>query len=89
MGLGYGVESNRERGTGRPDILLRDRKNRRALIIEAKKSERADRMDFWCDEAIRQIERAQYWRGLDGYRTILCYGVAFFKKDARVKKMDL
>ena len=86
MGLGYGVESNREHGTGRPDILLRDKKNRRALIIEAKKAEAADRMESMCDAALGQIKREQYWRGLDGYRTILCYGVAFYKKDALVKK---
>lgn len=89
VGLGYSVESNKEHGTGRPDILLKDKRNRRALIIEAKKSETADRMEFWCDEAIRQIKREQYWRGLDGYRTILCYGVSFFKKDTLVKKMEL
>ena len=89
VGLGYSVESNKEHGTGRPDILLKDKKNRRALIIEAKKSESVDRMDFWCDEAIRQIKREQYGRGLDGYRTILCYGLSFFKKEALVKKMKL
>ena len=89
VGLGYSVESNKEHGTGRPDILLKDKKNRRALIIEAKKSENADRMEFWCDEAIKQIKKEEYWRGLDGYRTILCYGVSFFKKDALVKKMEL
>lgn len=80
--------SNKEHGTGRPDIVLKDRKNRRALIIEAKRSETADRMDFWCDEAINQIRREKYWRELDGYRTIPCYGVSFFKKDALVKKMN-
>lgn len=88
VGLGYSVESNKEHGIGRPDIVLKDRKNRRALIIEAKRSETADRMDFWCDEAINQIRREKYWRELDGYRTIPCYGVSFFKKDALVKKMN-
>lgn len=87
VGLGYGVESNREHGTGRPDILLKDRGNRRALILEAKKSESAENMERRCDEAIAQIAREQYWRGLDGYRTILCYGVSFYKKDALLKRM--
>ena len=34
---GYAVDSNKERGLGRPDILLKDRKNRRAIIVESKK----------------------------------------------------
>ncbi len=87
VGLGYGVESNREHGAGRPDILLKDRGNRRALILEAKKSESAENMERRCDEAIAQIAREQYWRGLDGYRMILCYGVSFYKKDALLKRM--
>ncbi len=37
VGIGYEVDSNKERGLGRPDILLKDRNNRRAIIIEAKK----------------------------------------------------
>ena len=44
-------------------------------------------MERRCDEAIAQIAREQYWRGLDGYRTILCYGVSFYKKDALLKRM--
>ena len=31
------MESNREKGLGRPDILLKDDDNRRVLIIETKK----------------------------------------------------
>ena len=40
MGRGYNVESNKEKGLGRPDILLKDKRNRRAVIIEAKKSKK-------------------------------------------------
>lgn len=83
---GYSVQSNKEQGLGRPDIDLRDRKNRRAMIIEAKVSESEKRMDYWCDEALGQIEEKGYARGLDGYRQVLKYGVAFYKKSALVKK---
>ena len=37
-GAGYIVESNREYGLGRPDIVVKDKKNRRVLIIEIKHS---------------------------------------------------
>ena len=86
VGRGYSVDSNKEKGLGRPDILIKDRKNRRAIIIEAKKSDRESDMDKDCDKAIRQIIDGKYAEGIDdGYEKILCYGIAFFKKHARVK----
>ena len=85
VGRGYEVESNKEKGLGRPDILLKDRKNRRAVIIETKKSEKESDMAKDCDEAIKQIVDRKYAEGLYGYDQILCYGVAFFQKQARAK----
>ena len=86
VGLGYEVESNSERGLGRPDILLKDDDHRRVLIIEAKRSTSEVQMEQDCDAALAQIEEKQYAEGLYGYRTILRYGVAFYKKSALVKK---
>lgn len=85
VGRGYSVESNKEKGLGRPDILLKDRKNRRAMIIEAKKSDKESDLDKDCDKAIKQIIDEKYADGIDGYEQILCYGVAFFQKQAKVK----
>lgn len=84
---GYSVQSNKERGLGRPDIDLRDRPNRRAMIIEAKRAESEERMDYWCDEALYQIVKKQYAKNLTGYRQILCYGIAFYQKEAQVKRL--
>ncbi len=83
---GYAVQSNKEQGLGRPDIDLRDKKNRRAIIIEAKKSENEDRMEYWCDDALDQIQQNEYAKNLDGYNEVLCYGISFFQKKALVKK---
>ncbi len=88
VGHGYHVESNREKGLGRPDILLKDKRNRRAIVIEAKKSKRESDMDKDCDEAINQIIREKYAEGLYGYTQIFCYGISFFQKQAKVKKSD-
>ncbi len=85
VGIGYEVESNKEKGLGRPDILLKDDDNRRALIIEAKKSDKESDLDKDCDEAIDQIIRGKYAEGFYGYEQILCYGIAFFQKQAKVK----
>lgn len=83
---GYSVQSNKEQGLGRPDIDLRDRPNRRAIIIEAKRAESEERMSYWCDAALEQIESKGYAKGLNGYRKVLRYGIAFFQKDAMVKE---
>ena len=85
VGIGYEVESNKEKGLGRPDILLKDEDNRRAIIIEAKKSEKEADLNKDLDEAIEQIVTEKYAEGLYGYEQILCYGVAFFQKQAKVK----
>ncbi len=85
VGRGYSVESNKESGLGRPDILLRDKKNRRALIIEAKKAAKETDMDRLCDEALTQIADKKYAEGLYGYEQVFCYGIAFFQKQAKVK----
>ena len=85
VGRGYSVESNKEQGLGRPDILLKDRKNRRAIILEAKKSNKGSDLEKDCDRAIEQIIRERYAEGMKGYEQIRCYGVAFFQKQVRVK----
>lgn len=87
VGRGYNVESNKEKGLGRPDILLKDKRNRRAIIIEAKKSKKESDMDKDCDEAVGQISAKKYAEGLYGYTQISCYGISFFQKQAKVKKL--
>lgn len=89
VGRGYEVESNKEKGLGRPDIFLKDRRNRRAIIIEAKKSEKEKDMTKDCDKAVKQIIDEKYAEGLYGYDQILCYGVAFYQKQAKVKLLNL
>ena len=87
VGGGYKPKSNKERGLGRPDIDLRDKRKRSALIIETKRSETEDQMEYWCDEALRQIKNHEYDLHLDEYEHILRYGIAFYKKKAMIKKM--
>ena len=87
VGLGYEVESNKEKGLGRPDIFLKDDDNRRVIIIETKRSKKEDNLDQDCDKAVNQILSKKYAEGLYGYTQILCYGIAFFQKQARVKRV--
>lgn len=87
VGQGYHVESNKEKGLGRPNILLKEKRNRRAIIIEAKKSKKESNMDRDCDKAIEQIVTEKYAERLHGYTQIFCYGISFFQKQAKVKKL--
>ena len=42
-------------------------------------------MDRDCDKAIKQIIDEKYAEGIPGYEKILCYGIAFYQKQAKVK----
>ena len=55
-GAGYNVSSNQEMGLGRSDISVKDRRNRRAIIIEAKRSENEVQMEKDCEKALKQIQ---------------------------------
>lgn len=79
---GYIVESNYENGLGRSDIVIKDRKNRRAIVIEAKVADSEEMLERECDDALKQIEERQYARKVErsGYRTVIRYGVAFYQK---------
>ena len=84
-GAGYIVKSNRETGTGRADIMLFDKKNRKAAIFEIKRSHCRQAMDKDAERAIQQVDSRKYGKDLDGFRTVLLYGAAFFEKDVTIK----
>ncbi len=86
---GYTLKSNRESGDGRPDLMLLERrKHKLAVIIEIKATKEFTKLDYWCDEALKQIEEHRYKTELinDGYQNIIKYGIAFCKKSCKVKK---
>ena len=82
----YSVESNREHGKGRSDIVVYDEENSRVVIFEAKVAKSPEELPAACDAALRQIEARQYAEDFrDEYDEILCYGIAFYKKRCLVK----
>ena len=83
----YSVESNREHGEGRSDIVVYDEENSRVVIFEAKVAKFPEELPKACDAALRQIEARQYAEDFrDEYDEILCYGIAFYKKRCLVKR---
>lgn len=84
---GCQVESNYENGLGRSDIVIKDRRNRRAAVIEAKWAESEAQLEKECGHALQQIEERQYAKKIEhaGYRSVLRFGIAFFQKQCLVK----
>ena len=86
-GAGYVVESNKEHGEGRSDVIVKDIRNGRVAIFEAKYAKTLDALPDACDTAIQQINDRMYAADFrDDYDDILCYGIAFFKKRCMVRK---
>ncbi len=80
-GAGYMVESNREHGEGRSDIVISDSENGRVAIFEAKCSRTPEDMEPDCDRALHQMVERGYAKDYeDTFRQVLCYGIAFYKK---------
>ena len=86
-GLGYAVRSNQENGLGRSDIDVREKRSKRGMILEAKKSDKEEDMEKDALEGKQQIIDKEYLRGFAGFDSVICYGIAFFQKKAVVKKL--
>ena len=85
----YVIYSNMESGLGRSDIILQPIDDRDvAIIIEIKVTKDIEEIENKCEEALEQIENKQYETLLkkQGFRNIMKYGIAFFKKICFVKK---
>ena len=84
-GAGYEVESNKEHGEGRSDVVVYDSVNGRVAIFEAKYSKTLQDMTEDCKRAIRQISNRMYAKDFqDDYDQICCYGISFYKKRCMV-----
>ena len=86
---GYQVQSNKEHGEGRSDIVVCDSLNGRVAIFEAKRTKVLKDLETECDKALRQIDERMYAKDFeDAYDQVLCYGIAFFKKRCMVKRKE-
>ncbi len=85
-GAGYMVDSNKEHGEGRSDVVVYDPVNGRVAIFEAKYTKNQGKLESTCNTALRQIDERLYAKEYeDDYDQILCYGISFFKKRCLVK----
>ncbi len=86
-GAGYMVDSKKEHGEGRSDVVVYDTVNARVAVFEAKYTRTLDKLESECDIALEQIDERMYAKEYeDDYDDIMCYGISFFKKRCLVKK---
>ena len=86
-GAGYMVESNREHGEGRSDVIVYDSSEGRVAVFEVKYSKKLEDMSKDCEKALQQIDTKLYAKEYeDYYDEVLCFGISFFKKRCIVKK---
>ena len=87
-GAGYMVDSNKEHGEGRSDVVLYDSINGRVAVFEAKYTKALENLSSACDSALQQMNEKLYAKEYeDDYDQIFCYGISFFKKRCLVKKV--
>ncbi len=83
----YSIESNREYGNGRPDIVMTpyDEENP-VIVLEMKYCKKISEMEMGCEAAINQIEEQDYLAPFieEGYKRILAYGICFCRKTCMV-----
>ena len=85
-GSGCAVKSNREHGEGRSDIVIYHPDRPQVILFEAKYAKTLGGLQKSCAEALQQIEDRQYAKEFeDDYDSVLCYGIAFYKKRCLVQ----
>lgn len=86
-GAGYMVDSNKEHGEGRSDVVVYDPVNGRVAIFEAKYTKNQEKLESTCNTALQQIDERLYAKEYeDDYDQILCYGISFFKNGVLSRK---
>ncbi|MCI8959065.1 MAG: hypothetical protein HFG62_08100 [Lachnospiraceae bacterium] len=84
----YLVQSNREGGNGRYDIIIRSLDvSRLVMVLELKVSDTYKGLDAACNRALQQIQEKEYdsWLPVEGYTEVWNYGIAFFRKQCKIK----
>ena len=87
---GYIVESNYESGLGRSDLVIKDKKKRRVVIMEMKIADSAESMQKAEERALNQIEEMCYADSISaqGYQKVLKYGAVFYRKSCLIGRCE-
>ena len=88
-GLGYMVDSEKESGYGRTDLIIRDPGRNRCLILELKHAKEESEMPKAMKEARSQIVNNKYESRVvyESYTERLQYGMVFCDKKCMIEKI--
>ena len=87
-GAGYSVESNKEHGEGRSDVVVHDVEQGRVAVFEVKYAKTLNDMSSQCAKALKQIQDKMYAKDYeDEYEEIDCYGISFYKKRCMIRRL--
>ncbi len=88
-GLGYLVQSERETGYGRSDLIIQDPARKRCLILEFKHVKTENEMSDALKEAQRQMIGKKYESRVvyEGYTTYMMYAMVFCEKKCQIEKV--
>ena len=87
---GYIVESNYESGLGRPDLVIKDKKKRRVVIMEMKITDSLESMKKAGERASKQLEEIRYADSIyaQGYQKVLKYSAVFYRKSCLIGRCE-
>ena len=87
----YEINSNRESGYGRYDIMvIPNKKDKLGIIIEFKKVADNENLDKAVKAALKQIEERKYQQELEkrGIKNVIHLGIAFSGKNVKIKAAE-
>lgn len=89
----YKMDSNKESGYGRYDLVFKTPavRNGKVIILEFKITKDAQKLEAKCDEALKQIENKKYAAPFisEGYSSIRKYGISFYNQECMVKQGEM
>ena len=85
---GYQLETDREYGLGRPDILLHNSISTKAITMEVKHAKKKEDYAGKLKEAVQQCIDKKYHDGVKAkFQNVVCYGIACFGKECMVREV--
>ena len=76
---------------GRPDLIIKDKKKRQAVIIEIKIADGMQSLQKAAEKAKGQIDDMRYADGISaqGYQKVIKYGAAFYQKNCLISISEI
>jgi len=85
----YSVETNREYGFGRPDVVITDDDKQRVIVIEVKYAKTEGEIEEKLAEAQKQFADEKYIEGIpDDYTEVIGYCAIFYRKKCFLTKVN-